>query len=149
MSVQLTEQFGSIQATPPKWFWVASGLGLIWNLIGLVAFIGQMMMDLSALAPAERAFYESTPVWATIAFAVAVSGGVLGCAALILQKGWAFPMLIICLAGIVIQSGHSLFIGDGIEVFGPAGFVLPLLTFGIAAALTALAHYSATRGWLG
>ncbi len=148
MSVQLTEQFGSIRVAPPKWFWVASGLGLIWNLIGVVAFVGQMTMDLSALSAAERAFHESTPVWATIAFAVAVSGGVLGCVALLLQKSWAFPMLMICLAGIVIQISQSLFIGDGFEVFGPAGFVLPLLTFGIALALAGLAHYSATWGWL-
>ena len=115
----------------------------------MVAFVGQMMMDLSALSAAERAFYESTPVWATIAFAVAVSGGVLGCVALLLRKSWAYPMLVICLAGILVQISHSLFVGDGIEVFGPAGFVLPLLTFGIAAALTGLAHYSATLGWLG
>ncbi len=149
VSGQLTEQFGSIRVAPPNWFWVASGLGLIWNLIGVVAFVGQMMMDLSTLPAAERAFYESTPVWATIAFAVAVSGGVLGCAALLLRKSWAYPMLMICLAGIVVQISHSLFIGDGIEVFGPAGFILPLLTFGIGAALAGLAHYSAAWGWLG
>ena len=107
-----------------------------------------MLMDLSALPAAERAFYESTPVWATIAFAVAVSGGVLGCAALLLRKSWAYLMLMICLAGIVIQTGHSLFAGDGVEVFGPAGFILPLATFGIASALAVLARYSATRGWL-
>lgn len=149
MDEQQDGKFGLGIGTLPKWFWVVSGLGLVWNLMGVAAFIGQMTMDASALPAAERAFYEATPVWATIAFAVAVSGGVLGCVALLLRKGWAFPMLVLSLLGIVVQVGHSIFIGDGIEIFGAAGLVLPVLTFSIATALAGFARYSATRGWLG
>ena len=148
MSVQLTEQFGSIRVAPPRWFWVASGLGLIWNLIGVVAFVGQMMMDLSALPAAERTFYESTPVWATIAFGVAVSAGVLGSIVLLLRRRLAISTFIVSFFGIVIQDVHSIFIGGGIEVFGVAGLVLPFLTLSIAAALIGHARYSATKGWI-
>ncbi len=148
MSVEMTEQAGSFVNTPPTWFWVVSGVGLVWNLIGVAAFVGQMTMDLNTLSAAERAFYESTPAWATVAFAVAVFGGVLGCVGLLLRKGWAFAMLVACLLGIVVQDGHSIFIGDGIEVFGPAGFILPLFTFAIAAALAGFARYSERQGWI-
>ena len=75
MSVQVLEQIESYSDAPPMWFWVISGLGLVWNLAGVVAFIGQLTMDLNSLSAAERAFHESTPVWATVAFGVAVSGG--------------------------------------------------------------------------
>ena len=148
MNVEMTEQVGSIGNVPPTWFWVASGLGLVWNLIGVAAFVGQMTMDLSTLSAAEQAFYESTPAWATVAFAVAVFGGVLGCVGLLLRKGWAFAMLVACLLGIVVQAGHSLLIGDGIEVFGSAVFILPLFTFAIAAALAGFARYSSQQGWI-
>ena len=83
-----------------------------------------------------------------MAFAVAVFGGTLGCVALLLRKSWAFLMLVICLAGIVVQISHSLFIGNGIEVFGPQGLVLPALTFSIGVLLVWFASYSAKRGWL-
>ncbi len=148
MSVEMTEQASSIGDVPPTWFWVASGLGLVWNLVGVAAFVGQMTMDLSTLSAAEQAFYESTPAWATVAFAVAVFGGVLGCVGLLLRKGWAFAMLVACLLGIVVQDGHSIFFSDGIEVFGPAGLILPLFTFGIAAALAWFARYSGRQGWI-
>ncbi len=148
MSVEMTEQASAIGDVPPTWFWVVSGLGLVWNLIGVMAFVGQMTMDLSTLSAAEQAFYESTPAWATVAFAVAVFGGVLGCVGLLLRKGWALAMLVACLLGIVVQVGHSIFIGDGIEVFGPAGLILPLVTFGIAAALAWFARYSGQQGWI-
>ncbi len=138
----------SIENSPPNWFWAVSGLALVWNLMGVAAFVGQMTMDLSTLPAAERAFYESTPAWATVAFAVAVFGGVLGSVGLLLRKSWAFAMLVACLLGIVVQDGHSLFIGDGIEVFGPAGIILPLFTFGIAAALAWFARYSEQQGWI-
>ena len=148
MSVEMTEQASSIGDVPPTWFWVVSGVGLVWNLIGVVAFVGQMTMDLSTLSAVEQTFYESTPAWATVAFAVAVFGGVLGCVGLLLRKGWAFAMLVACLLGIVVQAGHSLFIGDGIEVFGPAVFILPLFTFAIAAALAWFARHSEQQGWI-
>ena len=133
---------------PPVWFWFASGAGLIWNVMGVIAFFVQMTMDLSQLPEPERLFHESTPLWATVAFAVAVFGGVLGCLALLLRKSWAVPMLIVCLAGIVVQISHSLFVSNGIEVFGPEGVFLPLLTFGIAVLLIWFAYFSRTRDWL-
>ena len=138
----------SLNSSPPGWFWVVSSIALLWNVVGVVAFIGQMTMDPASLPPDQMAFYETTPLWATIAFAVAVFGGTLGCIGLLLRKSWAFLMLAICLLGIVVQIGHSIFIGNGIEVFGPAGLVLPALTFTIGVALVWFARYSGDQGWL-
>ncbi len=146
MSVQ--EQIESNSLVPPRSFWMVSGVGLVWNLIGVAAFLGQMTMDTSSLSDAERAFYESVPVWATIAFGVAVSTGVLGSVALLLRQRWAILTFIVSIFGIVIQDVHSIFIGGGIEVFGVAGLVLPFLTLSIAAALIGHARYSATKGWI-
>jgi len=138
----------SKSSNPPKWFWIISGIGLVWNLLGVAAFINQMTMDLSGLAEAERIFYETTPGWAISGFAVAVFGGSLGCLALLFRQSWAIPMLLACLLGLVVQISHSIFVGNGIEVFGPAGFLLPALTFVIALALVWFARYSGEKGWL-
>ncbi len=135
-------------STPPRWFWVASGLGLAWNLVGVAAFIAQMGMDLSQLTAAERAYYEGLPVWAVAAYGIAVFSGCLGCLALLLRKSWALPMLLLCLAGILVQVFHSVFIAGGLELFGPEGLVLPLAVFLIALLLAWLAHHAARRGWM-
>ena len=148
MSVQVLEQIESNSNVPPRWFWVVSGVGLVWNLMGVAAFLGQMTMDASSLSNVERAFHESTPVWATIAFGVAVSAGVLGSIALLLRQRLAISTFIVSFVAIVIQVSHSIFIGDGIEVFGTAGLILPFLTLSIAAALIGHARYSATKGWI-
>ncbi|MEE8306855.1 MAG: hypothetical protein V3R81_06290 [Gammaproteobacteria bacterium] len=125
-----------------------SALGLIWNAAGLAAFFMQMTMDLATLPDAQRIFYETTPAWATASFAVAVFGGVIGCLALLLRKSWALTMLLICLAGIVLQISHSLVISNGIEVFGSDGIILPIMTFSIAVFLIWFAKHSKQQGWL-
>ncbi len=138
----------AIKTKPPIWFWVVAALGLVWNVMGVAAFIMQMTQDLAALPEPQRIFYETTPMWATVAFAIAVFGGVLGCLALLLRKSWALTMLLVCLAGIIVQITHSLVVSNGIEVFGEEGIALPVATFSIALLLIWFASYSKKRGWL-
>lgn len=138
----------AITTTPPKWFWFVSGIALLWNALGVLAFIGQMLMDPASLPPAEMAFYEATPLWATIAFAIAVFGGTLGCIGLLMRQRWAMLVLAISLFGIVVQISHSIFIGDGAEVFGPGGLVLPAITLTVGVALIWFARYATHQGWL-
>ncbi len=133
---------------PPKWYWAVSGFGVLWNAIGVLAFIGQMTMDLGELPDAERLYFETRPAWATAGFGIAVASGVLGCVAMLLRKSWAAPMLMLCVAGILVQSFHSIALTNSVEVFGAEGLVLPLSIFAIAVFLTWVAKLAEKRGWL-
>ncbi len=134
---------------PPAWFWIISVVGLLWNLLGVAAFINDVFfLDPATLDEMQRGFYEGRPNWAMAAYGAAVIGGALGCLALLLRRSWALPMLIICLVGIVLQNVHALALGDAIEVFGPQGLVLPLMVFVVAVLLAWFAHYAGQRGWL-
>ena len=96
----------------------------------------------------QRDFYQGRPTWALAAYGAAVFGGALGCIALLLRRSWALPMLIICLAGIVLQNVHALALGNALEVFGPGGLALPVVVLLVAVFLAWCAHYSRGRGWL-
>ncbi len=134
---------------PPPWFWLISVLGLLWNLIGLAAFINDVfLLDTASLNELQRDFYEGRPTWALAAYGAAVIGGALGCLALLLRRSWALPMLIICLVGIVLQNLHALALGNALEAFGPAGLALPVTVFLVAVFLAWFAHYARGRGWL-
>ncbi len=137
------------RSKPPKWFWAVGGFGLVWNAVGVLAFIGQVTMDLSELPDAERLFFEAQPTWAIAGFGIAVASGVLGCLALLLRKGWAAPMFLLCLAGIVVQSFHAFALSNSIEVFGPEGLILPIGVFAIAVFLTWFAKLSEKHAWVG
>lgn len=136
---------------PATWFWVVSVLALIWNLTGVFAYISHVTMTpeaMQALPENERALYESVPTWATGAFAIAVWGGALGCILLLLRRKFATPVLIISLAGIIVQMYHSLFISNSIEVYGPGGMIMPIMVIVIAIFLVWFSRKSTSNGWL-
>ena len=73
---------------PPLWFWILSALLLVWNLLGVMAYVQEATMTaeaLQAMPAAERALLQSRPAWATAAFAFAVFGGASGCLLLLLR----------------------------------------------------------------
>lgn len=136
---------------PSTAFWIVSVLALVWNLMGVMAFIGQMMITPEALAmlsPAEQELYSNVPLWATIAFGVAVWGSVLGCILLLLRKRLAMPVLSIAFAGILVQMVHSLAISKSIEVYGPGGMIMPVLVILIGGFLVWYSRKATALGWL-
>jgi hypothetical protein len=138
-------------ASAPRWFVVVALIALLWNLLGVAAYVMQVTMSpdaLAALPEAQRQLVESTPSWATAAFALAVNGGALGCLLLVLKKRLATPVLIISLAGVVVQMIHSFFLSNSFEVFGPGGLVMPVMVIVISIYLVVLARSANSRGWL-
>lgn len=137
---------------PPLWFWIVSVLVLLWNLMGVLAYLQQAFMTeeaLAALSEPERLLLETRPAWATAAFALAVWGGLLGCIALLLRKKWARPVLIISLIGILVQMIHSFFISNNLEVYGPGEISMPILIILIGVGLVFFARIATRKLWLG
>ncbi len=139
-------------AAAPRSFWIISGLFLVWNLMGVMAFVMQVTMSdeaLAALPEAQRDLYLNTPGWANAAFAVAVFGGTLGCILLLLRKSWAVPVLILSLAGVAVQTFHAFFLSPALDVLGAGGLVMPILVTAGAIFLIWYARRARGRDWIG
>jgi hypothetical protein len=140
-----------LSSKPPGSFYLIGGVALLWNLLGVAAYVSQVTMTpeaLSALPEAERMLYENVPSWTTAAFAIAVNGGALGCLLLLLRKAIATPVLIVSLIGVLVQMYHSLFIANSIEVYGPGGAVMPISVVVIAAFLIWYSMDAKKRGYI-
>ena len=136
---------------PATWFWIVSALALVWNLMGVMAYLVQVTMSpeaMAALPENQRLLYQSTPSWATGAFAIAVWGGTLGCILLLLRKKLASLLLIVSLLGVLVQLYHSFFISNSFAVFGPGGMIMPgmVVVFGIF--LIWFSRKAASNQWL-
>jgi len=134
----------------PKWFMVVSAVLLVWNLLGVMAYIAQVTMSpesLAILPDEQRQIIENTPVWATAAFAVAVNFGALGCLLLLLKRNLAGLFLQLSLAGVVVQMFHSFFMTKAFEVYGPGGLVMPVMVLVIAIYLVTLAAKAKAHRW--
>lgn len=105
---------------PPTWFWIIVGVALLWNMLGVMIFFAQILTEpeiIAALPEAERTLYQNIPIWAYIAFAVAVFCGIFGCVALAMRKGWAVLMFKLSLIGVIVQNVNALFVQDSFAVF--------------------------------
>ena len=123
---------------PELSFWIVGACALVWNLIGLVIYYSHVSMTPDALGgftEAQQAFFNSTPVWATSAYAVAVTAGVLGSLFLLLRKAWAVPLFVLSLIGIVVQDLHAFVLSNGLEVWETKDIYLPAVVIVVAIAL--------------
>ena len=141
----------SISGKLPIWFWVIASIALLWNALGVMAFVMQVSMSpeaLAALPEAERALYETFPVWALMAFAAAVFGGTIGSLFLLLRKALAYPVFIISLVGIIIQMIYNFFIAETMDVYGPGSIYMPIMVLVIGAFLVWFSKSSKQKGWI-
>lgn len=135
----------------PTWFKVVCILAIVWNLMGVMAFMATVMITpqmLAELPQAEQDLHNATPGWATAAFGVAVWAGVLGSIALLLKKALAIPILILSLLAILVQMYHAFFISNSFAVFGPGGMIMPTMVITIASVLIVLATNAKSKHWL-
>ena len=102
----------------PHWsFWVICVIALIWNLMGSINFTMQMDPEMLANYPDEaKSLVETRPFWATIAFAIAVFGGLLGDIFLILRKAIAYYLFIASLVGVIVTNIHTFQVSGAIDI---------------------------------
>jgi hypothetical protein len=140
-----------LNGAPPKsYYWIA-GVALVWDLLGVMAYVTSVTMSpeaLAALPDAQRVLYESTPVWATSAFAIAVNGGALGSLLLLLRKTIALPVLIVSLIAVLIQMFYGYFMTNTLEVLGGANAGFSGVIIFIASFLVWFANDARGKGWL-
>lgn len=136
---------------PPLWFWIVSGILTLWNIMGVMAYIGQVTLSpeaLAAMPAAEQALYEAVPAWVTGAFAIAVFSGLLACVFLLIRKGWAVPAFIISLGAAVLQSSYNFFLSDAIQVMGAGAAIMPLVVLILCVGQIWFARKARDMGWI-
>lgn len=141
----------NVSNRPGTGFWILGIAALIWNLMGVFAFIAQMNMTpemLEVLPEAERKLYENVPSWVNIVFAIAVFGGALGSLLLLLKKKIATPVFILSLVAVIIQMMYNLFMSRASEVYGPGAMIMLIMVLFIAIYLAWYSKKSTVKGWL-
>lgn len=135
----------------PGWFWAVAIVALLWNLVGVLSYIGQVTMTSEAMAElpeGQRMAIENMPSWATGAYAIAVWAGALGSLFLLLRKSWAVPVFMLSLAGILIQNFYTYFLSDSVDLLGPEAIPISISIITIGLALVWFSRKAQAKGWI-
>ncbi|QLC21198.1 hypothetical protein HFP51_02750 [Parasphingopyxis sp. CP4] len=141
-----------LRRNPPGSFWVISVLLLVWNGMGVAAYLSQAFSSYESLAasyPAEEvAIMQSMPAWATAGFAVAVFAGFLGVIALLARKGIARWLFILSLIGVIAQHSWTFGMSGLVDIVGPERMIMPLIVVVICIFQIWYAGTGIKRGWI-
>ncbi|MGC6525306.1 MAG: hypothetical protein ACON30_03385 [Flavobacteriaceae bacterium] len=135
---------------PTPRYWLISIIALLWNFMGIIAYLGQAYMSgeaLKMLPEENQLYFSNVPAWVTAAFAVAVFGGFIGSIGLIIRKKWAYFLFLTSLLALVVQHIYNFFIQDYIEMTG-SQMILPIVTFIVAVLLIYFSKQKSLQGVL-
>ena len=135
---------------PTSAFWIISAVALLWNIMGVVAYLGQAYMTeevLKALPQAEQDYYNNVPAWVTGVFAIAVFAGIFGCVGLLMRKKWATILFIISLIAVIAQFIYNVIIQKFVVVSGEK-MIWPFVVIIIAILLVFLSRKASKEGWI-
>jgi hypothetical protein len=138
---------------PPTWYWVVSGLAVLWMLFGVMAWVMDLMTDeasLAELSEAQRQLYAARPQWLFVVYGVAIFSGLAGALGLLLRKSWASMLFGVSLAAVVVQFGYTFLGMHAVQVLGAAAAIpFPLVIFLIGVALLWFARWARKVGYIG
>ncbi len=133
-------------------FWVIGTVALLWNLLGVMAYVMQVSATPDQLAvaysPEEVALLTSIPAWATSMTAIATNFGVLGSILLLLRRSWCVPVYAISLVALVIQDVYTFAMTETLAVFGSTPLVIQSVVLVIAVFLVWYSRQAGAKGWL-
>ncbi len=136
---------------PSVLFWVIAVITLLWNAMGVFAFITDLTMSEEALAlmtEAQQELYHSTPTWNYVGYGLATIGGLLGAIGLLMRKSWASTLFILSFVGVLINLVWSLFLSNAADIMGAAAYILPAMVVVIAIFLIWYSRKSTADGIL-
>ena len=126
--------------------WVVGAVAVVWNVMGCINFVSQMNPEsVSAMPESYRAIVEGRPAWATVAFAIAVFGGVLGGLLLLLRKSASFHVFLGSLIGAVVAQLPFL----GMAGLPFAALVGGLMQLVVGAFFVWYSRQAESKGWVG
>lgn len=135
----------------PVWFWIAGAVALVWNALGVLAYLQQVSMsaeDFAAMPPVQQDLLATQPSWVMAAFAIAVFGGFAASIALLMRKRVAVRLFLVSLLAVIVQFS-SYFVIDGyMEFISGQGWAMPVLIAVFALGFLLFSRHAEKKGLL-
>ncbi|MCH1929217.1 hypothetical protein L9G16_03415 [Shewanella sp. A25] len=150
MTVQTAESFAKSQPAP-LWFKLVALLSLVWNIMGVMAFVMQITMTPEAMAqlsPNQIKLYETAPVWLDILFGVAVLSGVIGCLLLVFKQSHSYRLFVLSFLAALLQMSYVFGIQQAAQLLGVQALVMPSIVLVWGAFLIWLSRFGMAKGYL-
>ena len=144
----MTDQAATAERiAPPAWYWLVAVAALLFEGAGAYLFTNSLQIDAASLPLDQRAIFEATPQWMTMAWAVAIASGLLGAIALLLRRRLAEPLLLISLVAVAVQFSGLFLVKQLREITPEDHLALPIVILLFAYGFWQTSKLARRRGW--
>lgn len=144
----MSEETITAPNTVPAWYWIAAIAALLFEGAGAYLFANSLMLDPATLPLDQRAIFDATPQWMTIAWGVAIGAGLIGALGLAVRKQFAEPALLVSLIAVAVQFSGIFLVRQLRELTPEEHLVVPVVILLVAYGFWQTAKLSRRRGWL-
>ena len=96
---------------PGAKFWAVGAFGLIWSVMGCYNYITQTNPEALAQFPESyQMVIKGRPGWVSLSFVIAVFGGALGSALMLMRRAVTRPVLLLSLLRVVVTFLQALWV---------------------------------------
>jgi len=109
----------------PLWFSILAVVFIIWNLIGVLQYLGQVTMDDATKNQMDQELLKlmnATPKVITALFAIAVWSAFSASILLLLKKASALLLFRLSLIAVLIQTAYTILATNGPELVGVVSY---------------------------
>ena len=139
---------GATKPVVPAWYWGAAIAALLFELAGALLFANSLTLDPATLPLDQRAVFDATPQWMTIAWAVAMAAGLIGAVGLMLRRRFAEPALLVSLIAVAVQFSGIFLVRQLRELTPEDHLLVPVVILVLAYAFWQTAKLAHRRRWL-
>lgn len=142
----------STSTKPPVWFWIVAVVALLWNALGIMAYLMRAYLTddaIAALPEEQQVYLQNQPAWYMGVFALAVFGGTLGSLLLLLRKALAYWVFVVSLVCVVAQWSYDLFMVENSPAFESSGMAMAVMIPLFSVALVFISRTAKSKGWIG
>ncbi len=144
----MTDQTALADTATPAWYWLVAVACLLFEGAGAYLFTDSLSLDPATLPLDQRAIFDATPQWMTIAWAVAIGAGLVGALCLLLRRRFAEPLLLISLIAAAVQFSGLFLVRQLRELTPEDHLVVPIVILLFAYAFWQTSKLAQRRGWL-
>lgn len=139
---------GSTKPAVPAWFWAVAIGALLFEAAGALLFANSLTLDPVTLPLDQRAVYDATPQWMTIAWAIAIGSGLIGAVGLILRRRFSEPALLVSVIAVAVQFSGIFLVKQLRELTPEDHLLVPVVILVLAYAIWQTAKLARRKGWL-
>lgn len=144
----MTDDHSSETISVPAWYWIVAVGALLFELAGAYLYANSLTLDPASLPLDQRAIYEATPQWMTIAWGIAIASGVAGAVGLLLRMRFAQPLLLVSLIAVAVQFSGIFLVRQLRELTPENHLIVPVVILLLAYGVWQTAKLAQKRGWL-